>query len=53
MLPKLQEVIDKIIPADQNIADQAKQRLDTLTKPPGSLGRLEACAVKYAAAKEL
>lgn len=34
---------------DQRIADEARARQDSLTKPPGSLGRLEALAVRLAA----
>ncbi len=47
----LQDLLDKIDPASTEIADAAKQRLDSLTKPPGSLGRLEECAWRYAAAR--
>lgn len=45
------KVISKISPADNKIATLARKRLDSLTKPQGSLGILEECAVKYAAAR--
>ncbi|MEW6246004.1 MAG: nicotinate-nucleotide--dimethylbenzimidazole phosphoribosyltransferase [Nitrospirota bacterium] len=45
----LQEVIRKIQPPDQECGKRAQARLDRLTKPPGSLGRLEELAVRYAA----
>ncbi|WP_447556557.1 nicotinate-nucleotide--dimethylbenzimidazole phosphoribosyltransferase [Vreelandella sp. EE22] len=38
-------VIDRIQPLDKGLGDKARAYLDTLTKPPGSLGRLEALAV--------
>ena len=44
-------VISKISPADGRTAALARKRLDSLTKPQGSLGVLEECAVKYAAAR--
>ena len=47
----LEKTLSKIIPADSNVAESAQQRLDILTKPQGSLGVLEACAKKYAAAR--
>ncbi len=37
----LPSVLEKIAPVDQSLADQAQARLDNLTKPQGSLGRLE------------
>ncbi|HCE43631.1 MAG TPA: nicotinate-nucleotide--dimethylbenzimidazole phosphoribosyltransferase [Lentisphaeria bacterium] len=47
----LEETLSKISPADANIAEQAQNRLNSLTKPLGSLGLLEDCARKYAAAR--
>ncbi len=47
----IQEIISKIIPANKEVAAQAQKKLDSLTKPPGSLGRLEECAIKYVAAR--
>jgi len=40
----LAEIISHIEPLDQSLMDQAQQRLDSLTKPVGSLGRLEELA---------
>ncbi|OGV49217.1 MAG: nicotinate-nucleotide--dimethylbenzimidazole phosphoribosyltransferase [Lentisphaerae bacterium GWF2_44_16] len=45
------KVISQIVPADIKTAELARRRLDSLTKPQGSLGMLEECAVKYAAAR--
>ncbi len=40
---------DSIIPiADANLAHRVQRRLDSLTKPPGSLGRLEEIAMQIA-----
>jgi len=44
----LQEVLARIQPVDQAIEAQTQARLDRLTKPLGSLGRLEETAVRYA-----
>ncbi len=38
-----------IEPADQSFAKRARDRQASLTKPPGSLGRLEELAVRLAA----
>lgn len=43
----LQDVCDRIQPLDQNLQVKAQARLDQLTKPLGSLGRLEEVAVRY------
>ncbi len=40
---------DRLPPRDSVAAERAAQRLDRLTKPPGSLGRLERLAVALAA----
>ena len=45
----LAEVLEKIQPADKEVAEQARARHDQLTKPPGSLGRLESLGVRLAA----
>lgn len=47
----LQEAIRNIQPPDQECGKRAQARLDRLTKPPGSLGRLEELAERYAAIK--
>jgi len=43
----LQEVCDRIQPLDPNVLVKAQARLDRLTKPLGSLGRLEEVAARY------
>lgn len=43
------EAVRLIQPVDRHIAAKAQARLDGLTKPLGSLGRLEETAVRYAA----
>ncbi len=43
-MQKLREVIDKIEKLDHSLAEEAQKRLDNLTKPQGSLGRLEELA---------
>lgn len=45
----LQDVIQKIQPLDRDCEKRAQARLDRLTKPQGSLGRLEELAARYAA----
>lgn len=42
------EAVRRIQPVDRDIAARAQARLDRLTKPLGSLGRLEETAVRYA-----
>ena len=44
---KLQEVINSIKPVDTSRTNAIQARLDNLTKPQGSLGRLEELARKY------
>ncbi len=41
---KIDRVIEKIKPIDQELMKKAQKKLDSLTKPPGSLGRLEGLA---------
>ena len=48
MISAIQEVIRRIAPADEQSILKAEQRLNNLTKPPGSLGQLEALVVKLA-----
>ncbi len=43
----LQDVCDCIQPLDPNVLVKAQARLDRLTKPLGSLGRLEEMAARY------
>ena len=44
----LQEALEKISPADAVAMRRARARQNTLTKPPGSLGRLEDISVQLA-----
>jgi nicotinate-nucleotide--dimethylbenzimidazole phosphoribosyltransferase len=44
----LETLVAKIGPLDASAAAAAQSRQDTLTKPPGSLGRLEALSVQLA-----
>ncbi|MBI4828991.1 MAG: nicotinate-nucleotide--dimethylbenzimidazole phosphoribosyltransferase [Nitrospinae bacterium] len=48
---KLDDVVKLITPVDVGVAAAARRRLDSLTKPLGSLGMLEETAVKYATAR--
>ncbi len=43
-MEKIQKIIEKIEPIDQEIMEKTQKRLDFLTKPRGSLGRLEELA---------
>jgi len=47
-MDKLQSTINRIRPLDREAMRQAQTRQDSLTKPQGSLGRLEELAVKVA-----
>ena len=42
---RTEETIAGIRPQDEELRAQAAKRLDNLTKPPGSLGRLEELAI--------
>jgi nicotinate-nucleotide--dimethylbenzimidazole phosphoribosyltransferase len=48
---QLQEIIANIQPLDEAVMRAARARQDTLTKPPGSLGRLEELSVQLAGIK--
>lgn len=43
----LQDALDRIRPVDHDLVYKTQKRLDHLTKPPGSLGRLEELACRY------
>jgi nicotinate-nucleotide--dimethylbenzimidazole phosphoribosyltransferase len=45
----LHEVLERIRPSDERVAEEARRRQAQHTKPPGSLGRLEALGVQLAA----
>jgi nicotinate-nucleotide--dimethylbenzimidazole phosphoribosyltransferase len=47
--PELEAVLQEIEPADQQWSHRAEQRQNSLTKPPGSLGRLEEIANRICA----
>lgn len=44
----LEQTLTRIRPLDYALADRVQSRLDCLTKPQGSLGRLEELALRYA-----
>lgn len=48
MISAIQDVTGRIAPPDEQATLRAVLRLNSLTKPPGSLGRLEALAVRLA-----
>lgn len=52
MESELMQLIAQIKPVSRAWADRAKERLDSLTKPPGSLGRLEELATRYVCIRE-
>ena len=43
----LKKILEQITPIDTNLKSALRQHLDSLTKPPGSLGKLEDIAVRY------
>jgi nicotinate-nucleotide--dimethylbenzimidazole phosphoribosyltransferase len=47
MMTELSQIISQIEPLNPAWLDQARERLDSLTKPRGSLGRLEDLAALY------
>lgn len=47
---RLQQLLASIKPVDMSLSGAVQARLDDLTKPQGSLGRLEQIAMKYALA---
>ncbi len=47
-MQKLKKTLESIVELDKDIMEKAQNRLDNLTKPPGSLGKLEDTAVKLA-----
>ena len=47
-----QELLDRIKPLDKEFLAKAEARLDTLTKPKGSLGKLETIAKQIVAIRE-
>jgi nicotinate-nucleotide--dimethylbenzimidazole phosphoribosyltransferase len=49
MMTELSQILKQIEPVEQSWLAQAQQRLDSLTKPAGSLGRLEELAARYVA----
>jgi nicotinate-nucleotide--dimethylbenzimidazole phosphoribosyltransferase len=49
MVKELSQLISQIKPVEPAWLAQARERLDSLTKPPGSLGRLEELAARYVA----
>lgn len=51
-MDKLQDIIAKITPLDDNIMTKVQTRLDTLTKPIGSLGALESLAKQFVGARK-
>lgn len=48
----LKDMVQGIRPLGDDYLEEAQRRLDNLTKPPGSLGKLEAIARRYAAIRE-
>jgi nicotinate-nucleotide--dimethylbenzimidazole phosphoribosyltransferase len=52
MMTYLSQVIAAIEPLDPAWLERAQERLDSLTKPPGSLGRLEELAALYVAIRQ-
>ncbi|MGP8049920.1 MAG: nicotinate-nucleotide--dimethylbenzimidazole phosphoribosyltransferase [Desulfobaccales bacterium] len=51
-MQELSRIIAQIEPVDPAWLARAQERLDSLTKPPGSLGRLEELAARYVAIRQ-
>ncbi|MDO9514709.1 MAG: nicotinate-nucleotide--dimethylbenzimidazole phosphoribosyltransferase [Syntrophales bacterium] len=49
---QLQQILNSIRPVSKDYLERAQRKLDNLTKPRGSLGRLEELARRYAAIRE-
>jgi nicotinate-nucleotide--dimethylbenzimidazole phosphoribosyltransferase len=49
---ELAQLTSQIKPVDPEWTARAQERLDSLTKPPGSLGKLEELAARYVAIRE-
>lgn len=49
---ELAQLTSQIKPLDPEWTTRAQERLDSLTKPPGSLGKLEELAARYVAIRE-
>ncbi len=47
MIENVKKTIDAVVPVDVTLKEKAIAHLDKLTKPKGSLGRLEEIATKY------
>ncbi len=52
MMNELTQIISQIEPVDPAWLARAQERLDSLTKPRGSLGRLEELAARYVAIRQ-
>jgi len=52
MMNELSQIISQIEPVDPAWLARAQERLDSLTKPRGSLGRLEELAARYVAIRQ-
>ncbi|HEY9074088.1 MAG TPA: nicotinate-nucleotide--dimethylbenzimidazole phosphoribosyltransferase [Desulfobaccales bacterium] len=52
MMNELSQIISQIEPVDPDWLARAQERLDSLTKPRGSLGRLEELAARYVAIRQ-
>ena len=48
MEQELQRIIDQVSPLDETAMEKARKRMDILTKPQGSLGRMEDLAIQLA-----
>lgn len=46
-MSKIDDVVGSIVPVDRSLEPEVQAHLDDLTKPPGSLGRLEEIALRY------